>query len=58
MLIQFGHIKAVFVQKNGGNLPVLIQASSGMFLLKFENVSPEYKQTFRLFIERGNSFSL
>ena len=52
MAIQFGHIKAVFVQKNGRDPLVLIQASSGMFLLKCDIVAPEYEETHRLFIRR------
>lgn len=52
MPIQFGHVKAVFVKKEGGNSVVLLQASSGMYVLKFEHVAPEFKKTHKLFIKR------
>ena len=39
----FGHIKKVYVDSSGESGDVWLQASSGMYLLPFENVAPDYK---------------
>ncbi len=52
MPIQFSHIKNIFVRRTElSESAVLIQASSGMFLLKYCNVSQEYKDNFDKFIK-------
>ena len=49
--IQFGHVKNIFVKKGPlSDAIVLLQASSGIFLLEYCNVSPEYKVIFKQFI--------
>lgn len=39
----FGHIKKVYVDSSGESDDVWLQASSGMYLLPFANVAPNYK---------------
>ena len=39
----FGHIKKVYVDSSGESGDVWLQASSGMYLLPFANVAPDYK---------------
>ena len=39
----FGHIKKVYVDRSSESGDIWLQASSGMYLLPFENVSPDYK---------------
>lgn len=47
----FGHIKKIFTSKDSTNTDVWLVASSGMYLLKQENVALEYKDVYNLFID-------
>ena len=53
MLITFGRIKKIFVDKEK-NSNVWLVASSGVFLLKSENVAAEYKNTHYEFLDNVN----
>ena len=48
MPVQFGHIKNVFLKQSQGI--VLLQASSGMFLLEVSNASSDYSNVFSNFL--------
>lgn len=52
----FGHIKKVYVDKTGESGDIWLQASSGMYLLPFENVSPEYKEQLIKFLNENSVY--
>ena len=51
--VMFGHIKKVFVDRSGENKAILLQASSGMYLLPIENVLPDYQTPLLHFLQRS-----
>ena len=50
----FGHIKKVYVDKNSESGDIWLQASSGMYLLPFENVSSDYKNELIKFLNANS----
>ena len=52
----FGHVKKVYVDKTGECSDIWLQASSGMYLLPFENVSPDYKDQLIKFLNENNIY--
>ena len=52
----FGHIKKVYVDKGGESGDIWLQASSGMYLLPFENVSPDYKDQLIKFLNENSIY--
>lgn len=52
----FGHIKKVYVDKTGESSDIWLQASSGMYLLPFENVSPDYKDQLIKFLNENSIY--
>ena len=55
MPIAFGRIKKVFVDAKNPASGVWLVASSGVYLLKHENVAPEYKDIHYKFLQTVNS---
>ena len=55
--VMFGHVKKVYVDKTGECSDTWLQASSGMYLLPFENVSPDYKDQLIKFLNENNIYS-
>ena len=49
----FGHVKKVYIDKSGESGDIWLQASSGMYLLPFENVSPDYKDELTKFLSES-----
>lgn len=45
MPIAFGRIKRIFIDAANFESDVWLVASSGVYLLKYQNVAPEYKET-------------
>ncbi len=54
MSVVFGHVKKIFMKKDKLDSDIWLLASSGMYLLKHQNVAPEYEQVHEEFIERCN----
>ena len=52
MPVIFGRIKKIFVSKERLDRDIWILASSGMYLLKYENVAPEYEEVHNKFLKR------
>ena len=52
----FGHIKKVHIDKTGESSDIWLQASSGMYLLPFENVSPDYKNQLIKFLKENSVY--
>ena len=46
-------MKKVFVNKGGKSGNVWLQASSGMYLLSFHNVAPDYKPDLEAFLQKN-----
>ena len=51
--VMFGHIKKVYIDKSGESGDIWLQASSGMYLLPFENVSRDYKDKLIKFLNEN-----
>ena len=47
----FGHIKKVYVDKDEDSGDIWLQASSGMYLLSFANVAPDYQDELVKFVK-------
>ena len=54
--VMFGHIKKVYIDKTGESSDIWLQASSGMYLLPFENVSPDYKNQLIKFLKENSVY--
>ena len=52
----FGHVKKVYVDKTGVSSDIWLQASSGMYLLPLENVSPDYKDQLIKFLNENHIY--
>ena len=50
----FGHIKKVYIDGSGQSSDIWLQASSGMYLLAFDDVSPDYKDVLIKFLNANN----
>lgn len=50
----FGHIKKVYIDRSGESGDIWLQASSGMYLLPFANVAPDYRDELVNFLETNN----
>ena len=50
----FGHIKKVYVDSRGEVGDIWLQASSGMYLLPFENVAPDYQDELVKFLKANS----
>ena len=55
MPVAFGHIKKVFVDKETHESNVWLVASSGVYMLPYNNVAPEYRQVHINFLDRVHS---
>lgn len=55
MPVAFGHIKKIFVDREKVNNNVWLVASSGVYLLKYENTAPEYEIVHHRFLKSVHS---
>ena len=51
MPVTFGHVKRIFVDTADFESDVWLVASSGVYLLKYKHVAPEYRQTHTQFLK-------